>query len=125
MVEPSERVRFVEHRGVRLLYHDFAEVRDPADALERIALARRKIAAEPLNSVLSLVDVRNSHFTSQVSRALQELAAHNKPLVRASAVVGVSRLQRVILHAVSRFSGRTFATFDDPEPARDWLAEQQ
>jgi hypothetical protein len=125
VIDQPERVRFIEHRGFRLLYHDFAEVRDPRDALERIALARKQAAGESPRSVRSLVDVRGSHFTPQVTRALQELARHNKPHVVASAVVGASRLHRIILHAVSRFSNRTFATFDALEAAKDWLVEQR
>ncbi|HET7038601.1 MAG TPA: hypothetical protein VFH97_01855 [Gemmatimonadales bacterium] len=88
MAGAPERVRFIEHRGVPILYHDFAGFKDPNGVLEPIALARRIVASQPLNSVRTLVDVRNSHFNAAVSRALQELAAANKPYVRASAVVG-------------------------------------
>jgi hypothetical protein len=125
VIEEPERVRFIEHRGVRLLYHDFSGVRETRDALERITLARRKAGAEAPKSVRALVDVRGSHFNPQVTRALQELAAHNKPFVVASAIVGATRLHRIIIYAVARFSGRTFATFDALEAAQDWLVEQR
>jgi len=123
--DQPERVRFIEHRGFRLLFHDFAEVRDPGDALARIALARQKVGAEPERSVRSLVDIRGSHFTPKIARALQELARHNKPFMVASAIVGASRLQQIIVLAVARFSGRTFASFEGLEAAKDWLVEQR
>jgi hypothetical protein len=125
VTDQPERVRFIEHRGFRLLFHDFAEVRDLQDALARIALARQKVAAEAPGSVRSLVDVRGSHFNPTVTRALQDLASHNKPYVVASAIVGPSRLQRIIIRAVAHFSKRSFATFDGLEAAKDWLVEQR
>jgi hypothetical protein len=56
---------------------------------------------------------------------VQHLATHNTPFVLASAIVGLSGLQRVILSAVMRVTGRKFATFDDVEVAKDWLVAQQ
>jgi hypothetical protein len=123
--DQPDRVRFIEHRGLRLLYHDFSGVHDPSDAFARIALAREKAQAEPPRSIRALVDVRGSHFNTAVTRALRELAAHNTPLVLASAIVGATRLQRIIVTAVYRFAGRTFSTFDEPGPAKDWLVEQK
>jgi hypothetical protein len=67
------------------------------------------------------VNVKDSRFDTRIARALQELPRHNKPFVLASAIVGLSGLQRVILSAVMRATGRTFATFDDVAAAKDWL----
>jgi hypothetical protein len=124
-IDQPDRVRFIDHRGARLLFHDFSEVHSPADGLARIELARKKSAAEPPRSVLALVDVRGSHFTPEVIRALQGLAKHNNPYTRASAIVGATRLQQIMVSAVYKFAGRTFSTFDELEPAKDWLVEQR
>ena len=51
--------------------------------------------------------------------------AHNKPYVIASAVVGVSGLQRVILEGVLKFTGRgNLKPVATRELAFEWLADQ-
>jgi hypothetical protein len=124
-IDPPDRVRFIEHRGARLLYHDFSQVRDQDDAMARIALARARSQGQPPKSIRALVDVRGSHFTPGIARALRELAAQNTPVVLASAIVGATRLQRIIVTAVYKFAGRTFSLFEELEPAKDWLVEQR
>jgi len=90
-----------------------------------IAASKGRAVDQPPHSVRTLVDVRGSHFDARITRALQDLARDNKPQVLASAVVGVSGLQRVILAAVSRVTRRKFATFDTVDAAKDWLVEQR
>lgn len=123
--DPGERTRFVEHRGAEILLYDFAGLDDVEEGLRVVQAARPRILGRPPGSVRTLVNVRDARFDTRIARALQDLARHNKPFVLASAVVGLAGLQRVILQAVMRATGRTFATFDDVEQAKDWLAAQQ
>lgn len=123
--DPGERTRFIEHKGRQILYYDFAGIGDVDLGLRVVQAARPKILGQPPRSVRTLVTVRDSKFDTRIAKAVQELARHNKPFVLASAIVGLSGLQRVILTAVMRATGRTFATFDDVEAAKDWLVAQE
>lgn len=123
--DPADRTRFITHRGREILLYDFAGVDDVALGLRIVEGARSKILGQPPKSVRTLVTVKDSKFDTRTARAVQELARHNKPFVLASAVVGLSGLQRVILTAVMRATGRTFATFDDVEQAKNWLVAQE
>ncbi len=125
MTSPAERTRWVEHKGVRILFYDFSGLEDTEEGLRVIAASKGRTGEQALQSVRTLVDVKGSRFDARILRALQDLARANKPYVLASAVVGVSGLQRVILAAVSRVTRRKFATFDAVDAAKDWLAEQQ
>lgn len=122
---PGDRTRFIDHRGHQILLYDFAEVEDVDLGLRIVQAARPKILGQPPKSVRTLVTVKNSRFDTRIAKAVQELARHNKPFVLASAIVGLSGLQRVILTAVMRATGRTFATFDHVEQAKDWLVAQK
>jgi len=122
--DPDERTRFIEHRGTEILLFDFGGFTDLDEALRCIHASRSRILGRAPRSVRTLVNVKDSRYDTRVARALQDLARHNKPFVAASAVVGLSGLQRVILSAVMRATGRTFATFDDVEAAKDWLVAQ-
>jgi hypothetical protein len=44
--------------------------------------------------------------------------------VKASAVVGVEGLKQIVFNAVQAVSGRTLASFDTLEHAKDWLVKQ-
>ena len=56
---------------------------------------------------------------------MKELAAHNAPYVKASAVVGMGGLHRIAYQAVVLFSRRKIQVLDDERQALDWLAEQE
>jgi hypothetical protein len=119
MSQPPARVRFIEHRGVPILYHDFSGIADPRDALAPIAEARRMVASRPPRSVRTLVDVRGSHFNADVSRALQELSAHNKPYVVAGPAMTRQREHPIRIRAAPALALAmgTAAQAQLPEPA--------
>jgi hypothetical protein len=119
-----ERTRFIEHRGKRILLLDYSGVADPEEALREIAKSKAFIATQPPNSLLTLTHVRDARYNREIVTAMKGLAAHNKPFVRAGAVVGLAPLHRIVYQAVMKFSGRNLPAFDDMEEARDWLVEQ-
>jgi hypothetical protein len=118
------RVRFIEHRGVQLLLLDFSNVSDTITALAAIEEARVEVRRQPPGSLLTLTDVRGSRFDKRIVDSIRELAAHNKPYVKAAAVVGLSGLTRVVYTALIRLTGRNIAAFDTLEEGQDYLAEQ-
>lgn len=124
MTDPG-RTTFVEHRGKQICLLDFHGINDTDSALAAIAEARRLIGTQPEKSVRALVYVAGSSFNSEIVAALKDLAAHNKPYVIASAIVGMERLHRVVLTAVATVTRRRFATFTNLELAKDWLTDQQ
>jgi hypothetical protein len=119
------RVRFITHRGVRIVHLDFTNVLDYAEAAEIIAAAREFFAGLPPDrSQLTLTDVRGSRYNSAVISALRELAEHNKPFVHAAAVVADAAAHRAAIRMVALFTRRTLQGFEEPEAAKDWLVEQ-
>lgn len=66
----------------------------------------------------------NSFFDTETVDILKEFTASNKPYVKASAVVGIKGLKKMMLDLVSKFSGRTFKQCDTREEAAKWLAQQ-
>lgn len=119
-----DRTRFVDHRGKRILFLDFSRIRDPAETLAAIGEARQVVKLHPPRSLLVLTSTREGRYNAAVIQALKELAAHNAPYVRASAVAGMSGLHRVAFQAILTFSKRKIQVFDREEDAMDWLAAQ-
>lgn len=121
----EERVRFVEHQGKRILFHDFSSFTTSADALPAFEQSRLIVAAQPPRSLLTLTWVRGSRFDREVINAMRDLGIHNKPFVRHAAIAGLSGLQRVVFKTTQLLSGRTLKPFDSIEDAKDWLVTQE
>ena len=122
-VSVDEHVRFIEHKGSSILLIDF-EACEPPAFLERIRYARSVIGRQPFASVRTLTVVTKARFNNQVSEAIKEYTAHNKPYVHAAAVVGLSGLQEIVYNVIIKLTGRNIATFSDIAAAKDFLANQ-
>jgi hypothetical protein len=118
-----ERVRFITHKGKRILYVDFSNCKS-AEAIALLDQARPVFASQPLGSVLALDNVTNTGFSPEGVKALGEFVLHNKPYVRAAALFGATDMLKVILNGTERKSNRSFPIFDTEEEAKDWLVEQ-
>jgi hypothetical protein len=119
-VGAEEHVRFIEHKGRPILQIDLSDCQ-PAQLLERIQHARTLIATQPLGSIRTLTLVAKARFNKQVSEAMKEYTAHNKPYVRAAAVVGLSGLQEIVYNVIIKMTGRNIATFSSVEAAKEFL----
>ena len=114
------RIRFMQAGGKDILFLDFSGHTVGA-LMSAIAEAEKLIKTRPEHSLLVLTDVTNARFDDQVSARIKEFTKRNKPYVKASAVVGVSGIKRIILDAVMLFSGRTIHACDTLEQAKEWL----
>ena len=119
-----QRTRFIEHRGRSILLLDYSGIRDVAEALREIEASREVVRAQPPGSLLTLTYVRDARYNTDVVQALKALAEHNRPFVRAGAVVGMSGIHRAVFSTILLFTRRSLKAFDDMEEAKDWLVEQ-
>jgi len=115
-----ERIRFVQHNGKEILFLDFSECK-AGEVPALIAESKTVIRTKPANSLLTLTDVTNTRFDDNVTAGMKEFAAHNKPYVKAAAVVGITGLKKILFDAVMVFSKRKIHAFDSVEQAKAWL----
>jgi len=118
------RCRFIEHKGKRILFHDLANIMDPKEGFPVVELSKSIMVRQPRESVLTLTWVAGSRFNREIVDALRDLVKHNKPYVKAGAIVGLSGLQKVVYITVTQLSGRRLPTFATVEEAKDWLVSQ-
>ena len=116
------KVEFIRYKDKQILFFDFSGT--PEEILPVIKEARMIIATQPPNSLLTLSDVTESKFNNDVREALKAFTLHNKPYVKAGAVVGVTGLKKVLYTVVMQFSGRNMPVFDTLDEAKDWLVVQ-
>ena len=119
-----ERLRFIEHGTHRILYFDLANILEAEEALPVLERGKEICAAAAPHSLLTLTNVRNTRFNTATVAALKRMVEHNRPFIRASAVVGMSSLHRIIYGVVVRIAQREIPAFDDEETAKAWLASK-
>jgi len=115
-----ERVRFITHRGKRVLLIDHSgstadEIRRTMDEVEHV------VASEPPNSLLTLSDFTGTHFDKTAADHMKVVAAKDRPHVRRAALVGADSIPEVYFRNLESFSSRHFPKFKTREEALDWL----
>lgn len=121
------RAKLIDHKGFRIVYIDFSNC-PIEEAHGVVAAAKPLIRSQPEKSVLTLTYTDGGKFDSEIIGTLKEFTKGNEPYVKAAAVVGITGLQKIVLDAITFFSKREFATFDNMEKAKDYLigfADQQ
>jgi hypothetical protein len=115
---------WIIHRGTAIFYVDFSNRGQDLDALKgEIEAMSSVVEQQPENSVLGLVDIRNTILSKEATALIKGSAPWLGPHIRKAAVVfsKVSGFKRVILSAIARAGGREVVPFDDIEEAKDWL----
>jgi hypothetical protein len=112
--------------GKRILYCKFGDFHKDVEGLSaEIDAVDALILRERPDSVLLLVDLRNTVTSSAVVDLFKKSSAKTKGYVRKQAIVGIHGIQKMLVQAVAWFSRETFVLFDTPEAARDWLVSEK
>ena len=120
----SERVTFIEHKGKEILYLNLSDCSSEV-YIETIEHAKGVIRNKPENSLLVLTYMSNPENTQpEVFHNLRYFVKHNKPHVKASAIIGVNGVHKMLVDSLQQSTGRTFEVFEDEEAAKDWLVTQ-
>jgi hypothetical protein len=119
-----ERAKWIEHKGKRIFEMDCtnASLEEMNQVIEECI---KEVRSQPEQSVFTLIVAGGTAFSGETIGNLKELARDNAPYVKASAIVGVTGLYKVVFNAVALFSKRRFDLFDNVEEARDYLAKQE
>jgi hypothetical protein len=116
----TERVKFIQHQDKDILLLDFSNSKTE-EVLKLIDAAKQIINSKAELQLLTLTDVTNTLFCKEVGEEMKYFTLYNSPFLKASAVVGISGLKKIILGAIKAFSPGNFEAFDDREEAKSWL----
>ena len=114
------------YKGKSILCLDVAglKLKDKPEFQKLVEDAKDQIRNHPPKSLLIITNVTDTGFDTQVAAIMGEYADHNTPFVKASALVGVSGVQKVVLAAIKAMIGRDFYLADTMEEAEEWLIQQ-
>ncbi len=116
----------INHKGKAMICLDVSEmvIKEKAEYQSCIARAKEKIRKNAPKSVLLITHVTGTRFDMEMAENMKDYANCNTPYVKASAIVGLKGLQKVIYLAVRKLTGREFYLAETMDEAKDWLAEQ-
>ncbi len=115
-----ERIRFVTHRGQRILLVDYTNC--TADEVAAIADGAPPIVTkEPLGSVLLLADFTGAKFDRDTVEHIKVAAAIDKRHLKRDAWVLDDNLPKALYDSVRSFSARELPIFPTREAAMDYL----
>ena len=116
----------ISYKGKEIYLMDVSHVRlHEREEFNRIVdHAKKIIQTQPLKSVLIITDVSDTVYDADIVKTFKEYAKHNGPHIKASALVGLSGMQKVIFFTIKTFTGREFYLAKDFSDAQDWLVLQ-
>ena len=116
----------ITYKGKGMFFLSVAglQLRQKKMVAQLLEAAKREIRRHPPKSLLVITDITNTGYDSDVASMFKEYAAHNTPYVKASAVVGASGIQKVILSAIKTLTNRKFYLASTVDEAKEWLASQ-
>jgi len=96
-----KELQFIEYQGKKIVLFDFSNCQRTEEIVPMIEEAKEWFQGIEYNSVLTLTDVTNAHYDTEILNVLKEFTLHNKPYVKAGAIVGITR--PLMKMAYSRF----------------------
>ena len=120
-----ERVRFITHKGQKVLLVDYTNLSDDAEILKMIEMREFLVDSQPKNSVLAVIVTTGAKFSKEVLTRAKEANVYDLPYVRRAALVGVSEQQKAAVDAVATFAHRHWEKFETLAEALDWIVSEE
>jgi len=118
--EAIERLRYIEHKGKRVLLADGSGF-DHDQLIEGIKAVPQFVTKQPEHSVLLLCDFTGTQFTKETIEQLKLATVFDRPHIAKAAWVLSHNLHQVLLDSIQTFSARKIPVFATREEALDYL----
>lgn len=115
------RVKEITHKGKIIFSMDFSNVRDKDVINNIIRESVRYIRSKPENSVLTLTNIQDMHFSNEIREMFNGFMKGNKPYVKAGTVIGLNGLQQILYNSLLKVTGRDIRSFNNEIAAKEWL----
>lgn len=118
----TDRISEIEYKEIKILYTDLSNL-GIEEAIKVLEETLVEVPKHGEKSVLSLVNVENMRFGSELMKTFNKVGKNNLNYVIGTAVVGLTSMMRLLAKGVISASGRK-ADFFGPgeiEKAKDWL----
>lgn len=120
--EAKKRMKWINYKGQEILLDDYTNIYP-----EQFAPLIKKITDLTFQSgkkdILLIVDVTGSYANKEAVDAFVESGKKSKPLLKKTAVVGITGVKKILLNVVNKFSGLNAKAVSSMEDAKEWLVK--
>ena len=117
MKEPQ----IISHQGKLIFFMDFSGLKDFNEIKHVVTKSIEYIRSQREKSVLTLTNLDGIHFNTEINSLFNEFISGNKPYIKASSVIGMTGLLRIVYNGLMKVTGRDIRSFDNINVAKDWL----
>lgn len=122
-----QKLSIVDYKGKNIVVLDFSQgdmLDNKAELISLIDEAKTYIGRQVPSSLLTLTILKELRFNKELIEVMKEFTEHNKPFVKAGAIVGIQGLQKVAYDMVMAFTKRNIPIHPTVEDAMEWLVQQ-
>ncbi len=115
-------VTTILHKGKRVVYIDYSNLKTEEEAMKTLYEVRDYLVNSP-TKVLKLNNVTNAFASTQFMNETKKLSKEIlDEKTEKGAIIGISRIQKILLRSVNIFLKEKLKPFDTMEEALDYLA---
>ena len=115
----EKRVKWINYKGKEILLDDYTNLQ--GDYVEIIEALTNHLINSGKKEILLLIDLNNSYTNKAVVNAFTEAGKRVRPVVKRTAVLGITGVKKVLLNVVNKLSSIDANPFSTEEDAKDWL----
>ncbi|MEN8905443.1 MAG: hypothetical protein ABF289_05740 [Clostridiales bacterium] len=123
----NKNIMIIHYKSKEIVYINFAKksvVRNKLEILEIIDEAKKIVSQYSPKSCLIITNLTSTGFDKEISNAFKDYAKHNTPYVKASVLIGLSGMQKVIFEIVKKVTKRNYFLTNSLEEGKEWLINQ-
>ncbi len=113
-------IGIITYKDLRVVYTNL-EGLTIEEAMKGINAAIDVIHQYPHKSVYSLVNMTDMRFNSELRDEISRVGKINAPYMKATVIVGLTSITKLMAKAIIKLTGRKAALFDDVESGKEWL----
>ncbi|RLD84547.1 MAG: hypothetical protein DRJ10_00850 [Bacteroidetes bacterium] len=120
----TERVRWIEHKGKRIIYNDFSKIH--SDEVVRVVRQFEQLVmdSKDTDDIIVLSNMTDAHFFGEAFEEIKRVTKVVRPYIKKRAVVGISGVKSILYKSVNMFArGTPTKMFNTIEKAKDYLVE--
>ena len=116
----EKRVKWIEYEGKEILCDDYTNLQGE-ELVETIEVLTNHLIDSGKKEILLLIDLNNSYTNKEVVNAFTEAGKRVRPVVKRTAVLGITGVKKVLLNVVNKLSSIDANPFSTEEDAKKWL----
>jgi len=116
----------ITYKGKQIHYIDYSNFRNEKEkALQLLKFALNECKKFPPKSSLTLINLANLNFDTEVINAFKDSTRQSAPYVKKVAIIGIKGLQKVVYNFIASLTQQDYSlkAFDSELEAKEWLIE--